>query len=143
MFEAAEIGRTLAKEEFKELEPKIHHQVLQLQQRLRMSDKSLIIIISGVEGAGKGEVVERLNRWLDIRDVQTHAYWDETDEESQRPKYWRFWRDIPMRGTVAVMFGSWYTNPLIEAAFDRLNEAELDQALTRNRELERTAIELN
>jgi hypothetical protein len=41
------------------------------------------------------------------------------------------------------MFGSWYTNPLIEAAFDRLNEAELDQALTRNRELERTAIELN
>ena len=138
MFEAAEIGRTLAKEEFKELEPKIHHQVLQLQQRLRKSDKSLIIIISGVEGAGKGEVVERLNRWLDFRDVQTHAYWDETDEESQRPKYWRFWRDIPMRGTVAVMFGSWYTNPLIEAAFDRLNEAELDQALTRNRELERT-----
>ena len=44
MFEAAELGRSVSKAEFEELEPEIHTKFLQLQQRLRESDKSLIII---------------------------------------------------------------------------------------------------
>jgi len=138
MFEAAEVGRKLSKEEFKKLEPEIHSLFLSLQQRLRESDKSLIIIVAGVEGAGKGEVVDRLNRWFDTRDVQTHAYWDETDEEKQRPRFWRFWRNLPMRGTVSVMFGSWYTKPIVDAAFSKLDDAGLDQQLNKIAELERT-----
>ena len=138
MFEAAEVGRSLSKEEFKRLEPEIHRLFLNLQQQLRTSGKSVIIIVSGVEGSGKGEVVDRLNRWFDTRDVQTHAFWDETDEERQRPRFWKFWQSLPMRGTVSVMFGSWYTKPLVDAAFAKIDKAELDQELKRIEELERT-----
>jgi AMP-polyphosphate phosphotransferase len=138
MFEAAEVGRTLEKKEFKRLESEVHWQFLQLQHKLRQSNKSLIVIVSGVEGAGKGEVVDRLNRWFDSRDVRTHAYWEETDEEKQRPRFWRFWRDLPFRGTVSVMFGSWYTKPLIDAAFSEISESKLDQELTRINQLEQT-----
>ena len=138
MFEAAEVGRTLSKDEFKKLEPEVHSLFLSLQRRLRESDSSLVIIVAGVEGAGKGEVVDMLNRWFDTRDVQTHAYWDETDEENQRPRFWRFWRTLPMRGTVSIMFGSWYTRPIVDSALSNVGNAELDQQLGKIAELERT-----
>ncbi|NKB34088.1 MAG: polyphosphate:AMP phosphotransferase [Pseudomonadales bacterium] len=138
MFEAAEVGRLLSKEEFKRLDFEVHQALLELQRELRESNHALIVIVSGVEGAGKGEVVDRLNRWFDSRDVQTHAYWDETDEEQERPRYWRFWRDLPAKGTISVMFGSWYTRPLVDAAFDKINDAQLEHELNRVRELERT-----
>ena len=136
MFEAAEIEHNVSKEKFKEAELELHHRVLTLQQRLRQSSKSLIIIVSGVEGAGKGEVLDRLNRWFDTRDVETHAFWDETDEELQRPRYWRFWRCLPARGSVGIMFGSWYTKPIVDLALKRSDQATMDQELARINALE-------
>lgn len=137
MFEAAEVGNSLDKKTYKRLEAEVHERLLSLQFKLRESRHSLIVIVSGVEGAGKGEVVDCLNRWFDTRDVQTHAFFDETDEERQRPRFWRFWRTLPERGTISVMFGSWYTQPIVERAFDRIPESDFDAELQRIAETER------
>ena len=140
MFEAAEVGRSISKEAFKEAEPEVHSRLLQLQQELRQSDRSLIIVVSGVEGAGKGEVVDKLNRWFDTRDVQTHGYWDETDEERERPRFWRYWRTLPARSTVCVMFGSWYTKPIIDFALEKVGSHDFEHELQLIEELERELV---
>ena len=93
--------------------------------------------MSGVEGAGKGGVVNRLSKWLDARGMQTIAFWDESDEEQERPYFWRFWRSLPPRGTIGIMFGSWYTRPIIDRAFNRIDGAELDRQMKRITHLER------
>ncbi|MBT8146804.1 MAG: polyphosphate:AMP phosphotransferase [Gammaproteobacteria bacterium] len=140
MFEVAEVGRSLSKGDYKKLEPDLHYQLLTLQQRLRNSNKSLIIIVSGVEGAGKGEMVDQLNHWFDSRDVRTHAFWDETDEERERPRFWRFWRSLPKRGTISIMFTSWYSKPITDKVFGRVDDSEFESELQRVEDLERTLV---
>lgn len=137
MFEAVELGSKISKKEFDAIEPELHTRLLQVQQQLKDSNTSVIIIASGVEGAGKGEVVNRLSEWLDTRDIQTHAFWDETDEQRLRPDFWRFWRAVPARGSIGIMFGSWYTRPIIERVFGNLGDADFEQHLRRINEFER------
>jgi len=137
MFEAAELGQKLKKKAFKERERSLHTELLEVQRRLRDSERNVLVIISGVEGAGKGEVVNRLHEWLDTRGITTSAFWDETDEERERPTAWRFWRCMPERGKIGIFFGSWYSEPIVERAFGELSKGEFELHLDRIASLER------
>ena len=140
MFEAAELGRKIPKKAFADIEPELHTRLLDVQQKLRNTNTAVIIIVSGVEGAGKGEVVNRLSEWLDTRDIRTNAFWEETDEQRLRPNYWRFWRALPARGTLGIMFGSWYTRPIIDRVYGDLEDADFEQQLRRIVEFERMLV---
>ena len=140
MFEATKVGRKVDKVSFKEQQEQLRTQLLEVQRELLQTDIPVVVLIAGVEGAGKGEVVNRLNEWLDTRGVQNFAFWDETDEERQRPRYWRFWRSLPSRGNLSILFGGWYQAP-IEQRFNGLcSDAELDAELNRIVDFERMLI---
>jgi polyphosphate:AMP phosphotransferase len=141
MFEATKVGRKVDKATFKKQQEELRTQLLLVQHELRQIDSSVVVIVSGVEGAGKGEVVNRLNEWLDTRGVQTFAFWDETDEERQRPRYWRFWRTLPPRGEMAILFGGWYLAPIEHRVTGKCNDAELDAELNRIVDFERMLIQ--
>jgi len=140
MFEATKVGRTVDKISFKTQQESLRTRLLEVQHELLQTDIPVIILISGVEGAGKGEVVNRLNEWLDTRGVRTFAFWDETDEERQRPRYWRFWNAIPARGQLVILFGGWYQAPLEQRFWGLCNNAELDAELNRIVDFERMLI---
>jgi len=127
MFESVELGQAISKQEFKVQEPEIRAKLLQLQRELRDAKIATLIIVAGVEAAGKGDVVNRLNKWFDNRGVQTHAFWDETDEEKERPDAWRFWKRMPARGSIGIMFGGWYWEPLREHANGLIDDVDLDE----------------
>lgn len=137
MFETAEVGHKVSKEEFVQAELELRSRLLDAQRRIRDAGFQTIVIVSGVEAAGKSEVVNRLHEWLDARGLSTAAFWDKSDEERERPPYWRFWRHLPARGTIGILFGSWYTDPMVERAYKRLSSAKLEAELVRINELER------
>ncbi len=137
MFETAELGRKVGKKEFKEREKELRTELLEVQRELEDTDVAVILIISGVEGAGKGQVVNRLTEWLDARGIRTFSFWDESDEERERPRAWRYWRALPERGSIGILFGSWYTHPIIEHAYGRLDDGDYERYLERIAALER------
>ena len=120
MFEAAELGSRIAKSEYKEREPLLRQELLEVQRDLSVDGEfPLIVLFAGVDGAGKGQTINLLNAWMDPRWIKTRAYKEPSDEERERPEYWRFWRDLPPRGQIGLFLSSWYSRPVL----DRVNGA--------------------
>ena len=140
MFEATKVGRSVSKDDYKQQQEELRTQLLEVQRDLAESKTSVVVIVSGVEAAGKGEVVNRLNEWLDTRGVQTFAFWDESDEERERPRYWRFWRTLAPRGSISILFGGWYLAPIEHRFKGICNDAEMDAELNRIVDFERMLI---
>jgi hypothetical protein len=53
MFEAAELGRTIPKEEYKPRIPTLRTELLESQQQLTNARFPVIVVFAGVDGAGK------------------------------------------------------------------------------------------
>ena len=39
------------------------------------------------------------------RYVDTQAFEEATEEESQRPRFWRYWMGLPPKGRTAIFYG--------------------------------------
>ena len=131
MFETAELGRRIPKREYKQHEPEMRQSLLEMQQQLRTSDAPVIVVFAGVDGAGKGETVNLLNAWMDPRWLVTRAYTEPSQEERERPEYWRYWRDLPARGRIGLFLSSWYSLPILDRVYGRTSVAEFDEQLER------------
>jgi len=95
MFEAVALGHKVDKETYEKDEILLRQRLLVAQRRAQAEKLQTLIIISGVEGAGKSAVVNRLREWLDARGVQVKAFWETSEEETERPAHYRYWRAMP------------------------------------------------
>ncbi|HBX54473.1 polyphosphate:AMP phosphotransferase [Pseudomonas sp. UBA2684] len=130
MFESAEIGHAIDKDTFAAEEAPLREALLEAQYELRQQGRfAVIILINGIEGAGKGETVKLLNEWMDPRLIQVSTFDRQTDEELARPPAWRYWRQLPAKGRIGIFFGNWYSQMLQGRVHGRLKDASLDQAI--------------
>ena len=141
MFEIAELGQTIQKSNYEKLVPELRTQLLLAQEKVKESDFPVIILISGVDGGGKGDVINLLNEWMDSRYMSTIAFSKPSDEEKERPKFWRYWRTLPAKGAIAVYVGSWYSNPLSRRIYGKINDGQLMIGLKHIRQLEQELID--
>ncbi|MCY6382155.1 polyphosphate:AMP phosphotransferase [Hoeflea prorocentri] len=138
MFETAELGRTISKADFKRAAPDMRQQLLELQDELHRNKRfSVVLLFAGVDGGGKGETVSLLNAWMDPRWLITRAYDDIGNSNSERPEFWKYWRDLPPRGRIGMFLSAWYTRPLLEKVHDKLDEASFIKQLERIAAFER------
>ena len=130
MFESAELGHKISKEVYSHEEPLLREQLLECQYELLAAQRfPVLVIISGADGAGKGETVNLLNEWMDPRLIMTEAFDAPSQEERQRPRFYRFWNTLPPKGHIGILFGSWYTSPIEERVSGDTKTVELDAAI--------------
>ncbi|MGS1017669.1 polyphosphate kinase 2 family protein [Allosphingosinicella humi] len=103
--------------------------------------KRAVIAFEGWDAAGKGGAIQRLTSGWDPRHFSVWPIGAPTEEEKARHFLWRFWRDLPGAGEIAIFDRSWYGRVLVERveqfaseaqwrrAYDEINEFECQQAM--------------
>jgi AMP-polyphosphate phosphotransferase len=132
MFESAEMGHSIQKATYARRVPKLREQLHETQLAILEQAKfPVLVLINGVEGAGKGETACLLSEWMDPRHIITHGFGEPTDEERARPPMWRFWRALPPKGNVGLFFGSWYTDPILGRVLETMKRGAYEDDLDR------------
>jgi len=127
MFESAELGHKVSKDVFRIEEANLRAALLEAQVDLYTQRKTpVVVLVSGQDGAGKGETINVLYEWMDPRFLSTLAFSEPTDEERERPPMWRYWRSLPPKGRIGIFAGSWYSDPIRERIGGDISQKELD-----------------
>ena len=125
MFESADLKHKVDKAAYLREAPSLRRALLEAQYRLKENGQfPVLIVIAGVEGAGKSETVNLLNEWMDPRHIVTSAFAEPSDEERERPAQWRFWRVLPPKGKIGIFFGGWHTDPILNRVMGRVGDGE-------------------
>lgn len=105
-------------------------------RRALAANRAVIFVFEGWDAAGKGGAIRRLTSAIDPRDYRVIPVAKPTPEEKHAHYLWRFWRDVPPNGRMAVFDRSWYGRVLVERiegfcrpdewkrAFGEINEFE-------------------
>ena len=141
MFESAEIGHEIGKKVYKQRESVLREALLGLQyQLLKSAQFPVIILVNGVDGAGKGETVNLFNEWMDPRHIRTEALAEAPEERYGLPAMWRFWQVLPAKGHIGILFSSWYSEPIVARVMGHEKNARFTQRLESIREFERMLV---
>ena len=97
----------------RELE-QLQGQLALLTRRSKFRKHGLVLAFEGMDAAGKGGAIRRITHALDARQYQVVPVSAPTAEERLYPYLWRFWRDVPERGHIAIFDRSWYGRVLVE-----------------------------
>jgi AMP-polyphosphate phosphotransferase len=137
MFDTAKLKRKITRQQFEQRIPELRERLLDAQFRLQETRRcSVILLLTGPEGSGKGDALNRLLEWLDARGVQAHALGPPTTEESERPSLYRYWKRLPARGSVGIFTRGWYGPPIVQRAFGTMGENAFESELRRIVEFE-------
>ncbi|MFC4275991.1 polyphosphate:AMP phosphotransferase [Achromobacter aloeverae] len=127
MFAEAEADPSLSRDAFKKQETRLRTALVKAQYaRLEAAERALVIVVAGIDGAGKGATVNLLNEWMDPRHIVTQGFGLPDERERQYPPLWRYWNALPAKGRTAIVFGSWYAPLLFEGARKHPDTDRLD-----------------
>lgn len=86
----------------------------ELQCKLAKSKYSMVVVMEGWDAAGKGSAIKRVTHALNPRGYAVMPTKAPTDEELAHVYVWRFCRNLPKRGHIAIFDRSWYGRMMVE-----------------------------
>lgn len=73
-----------------------------------------LVVFEGSDAGGKGGAIKRIVEPLDPRHYRVSAFAKPSLDEKRKHFLWRFWKEVPGMGQMALFDRSWYGRVLVE-----------------------------
>jgi polyphosphate:AMP phosphotransferase len=120
---------------------RLQGRVALLSRRKRFARHAVVVVFEGMDAAGKGGAIRRVTAALDARQYRVVPVSAPTPEELAHPYLWRFWRQLPPRGSYTIFDRSWYGRVLVERVRGFALPPDWRRAYAEINEFERQLIE--
>ncbi|MHC4960416.1 MAG: polyphosphate:AMP phosphotransferase [Planctomycetota bacterium] len=141
MFETAELGAKVSKQQYRDEAQPLRLELLKHQFELRDADFPVVVLLAGDDRRGREGVLHLLQEWLDPRFMDVHGFLRPTDEEKERPAFWRYWRRLPPNGRIGIFLGAWATGLIRETVWGEADEDRFGHAINHIQRLEQELAE--
>ncbi len=74
----------------------------------------VLVVFEGSDAGGKGGAIKRIVEPLDPRHYRVSAFAKPSYDEKRKHFLWRFWKEVPGMGGMALFDRSWYGRVLVE-----------------------------
>jgi AMP-polyphosphate phosphotransferase len=74
----------------------------------------ILVVMEGSDAGGKGGAIKRIVEPLDPRHYRVSAFAKPSFDEKRKHFLWRFWKEVPGLGGLALFDRSWYGRVLVE-----------------------------
>jgi AMP-polyphosphate phosphotransferase len=115
----------------------LQRRMLLVEQGIFHARRRAVVAIEGFDASGKGGAIRRLTQPLDPRGVRVVPIGPPSPDEQGRHWLYRFWRDLPLPGTLTVFDRTWYGRVLVERVEGFATKAEWKRAYREIGEFER------
>jgi polyphosphate kinase 2 (PPK2 family) len=119
----------------------LQRRMLLVQQGLFHARRRAIVAIEGFDASGKGGAIRRLTQAIDPRGVRVVPIGPPAEDEQGRHWLYRFWRELPLPGTLTVFDRTWYGRVLVERVDGLAKKSEWKRAYLEIDEFERTLVD--
>ncbi len=99
--------------------------------------RSVLVLVGGIEFAGKSEAIKQLREWMDPRYLYVKA--DIPNEINSKKLFWQsYLPHMPSHGQIMLFFGNWYTDLLASVLYGQepISEPEFKRYLAEMQQFE-------
>jgi len=126
----------MTRREYEVTKRAVQIELLKLQSWVKESGQKVVIIFEGRDAAGKGGNIRRVTECLDPRGYGVIPIAAPKGDDATHHYLWRFWRQLPKAGHLAIFDRTWYGRVLVERVEGFCSEAEWRRAYQEIKEFE-------
>ncbi len=119
----------------------LQRRLYRLEHKMYVARIPMVIAYEGWDAAGKGGNIRRLTGGMDPRGYEVIPIAAPTQEELAHHYLWRFWRNVPKAGHIAIFDRTWYGRVLVERVEGFSSEEQWKRAYQEINEFERQLAE--
>ncbi|MCD8108479.1 MAG: phosphate--AMP phosphotransferase [Clostridiales bacterium] len=137
----ADLSLSLEREEYRRELKRLQNRIADLHGEFYRRRIPVILGFEGWDAGGKGGAIKRLTEKMDPRGYRVLPTASPNDLEKVHHYLWRFWKNVPKDGHIAIFDRTWYGRVMVERIEGFCTREEWQRAYSEINEMEKQFVE--